>query len=210
MKIAIDESGDTGRKLWHGSSKWFVLAAAIVPESENGCGPTCQSVAHYQQERMDGFELHFSKNSHQQHLDFLEYMHDKDFIFAAVAIDKRRLLARKPYVLRSKMSLLQYAFDNLFGQLQPWLDNPTVLIDTNGSRHFNRALSRHLLDRFGSRHKGDVHAIKQTVAVDSRQEPLVQLADYIAGAVRHHVDRANASSAYELYLADKGKIFFPD
>ena len=106
------------------------------------------------------------------------------------------------------MALVHYAFDNLFDQLQPWLDNPTVLVDTNGGRHFNRSLARHLMDLFGSRHKGDVHSISQVVTVDSRQEPLVQLADYIAGAVRHHVDTTYEGTAYELYLADKGKIFF--
>lgn len=209
MKIAIDESGDTGRKLWHGSSKWFVLGAVIVPESIRGCGPVCMSVAQYQQQHMNGAELHYSKNSHEQHLEFLQYMHDKDYVYAAVAIDKRWLLAHKPYVLRSKMSLLHYAFDNLFDQLQPWLDNPTVLVDTSGGRHFNRALGRHLMDLFGSRHKGDIHAISQVVTVDSRQEPLVQLADYISGAIRHHVDTSYAGTAYELYLTDKGKIFFP-
>ncbi|MEI7632449.1 MAG: DUF3800 domain-containing protein [bacterium] len=208
MKIAIDESGDTGRKLWRGSSKWFVLAAAIVPDSVDGCGPTCKAVASYETAFMDGYELHYSKNTHQQHLDFLKYMHDKDFVFAAVAIDKRRLLIKKPQVLRSKMSLLQYAFDSLFDQLQPWLDNPTVLIDTNGSRFFNRSLTRFLLREFGSRHKGDFRSIKQVFTVDSRQEPLVQLADYIAGAVRHHVDKSNISTAFESYLTDKGKIFF--
>ena len=208
MKIAIDESGDTGRKLWRGSSKWFVLAAAIVPESLDGCGPTCKSVALYQQQFMNGDELHYSKNTHDQHMDFLHYMHDKDFVFAAVAIDKRRLLAKKPYILRTKMTLLQYTFDGLFKQLQPWLDNPTVLIDASGTRHFNRALSRHLLDNFGSRHKGDLHSIRQVLTVDSRQEPLVQLADYVAGAIRHHVDTTNTATAYETYLKDKGKIFF--
>ncbi len=208
MKIAIDESGDTGRKLWRGSSKWFVLSAAIVPDFINGCGPVCQSVSKYQQQNMDGYELHYSKNSHQQHMDFLQYMHDKDFVFASVAIDKRRLLVRKPHVLRTKMSLLHYAFDNLFDQLQPWLDNPTVLIDASGSRHFNRALSRHLIDLFGSRHKGDIHSIKQVLTVDSRQEPLVQLADYVAGATRHYVDTVNDGTAYETYLKDKGKIFY--
>lgn len=208
MKIAIDESGDTGRKLWHGSSKWFILAAAIVPESLKGCGPVCMSVVQYQQRYMAGSELHYSKNTHEQHLKFLQYMHDKDYVFAAIAIDKRQLLMRRPYVLRSKMSLLHYAFDALFEKLQPWLDDPTVLIDTSGNRHFNRALTQHLLGMFGSRHKGDVHSIRQVVTVDSRQEPLVQLADYIAGSVRHHVDKSYTGTAYELYLADKGKIFF--
>lgn len=208
MKIAIDESGDVGRKLWKGSSRWFVVAAAIVPDSYNGCGPICQAVSTYQQQHMEGVELHYSKNSHEQHLEFLKYMHDKDYVFAAVAIDKRRLLTKKPHVLRSKMTLLQYAFDNLFSQLQPWIDKPIVILDTNGSRHFNRALQRHLLQRFGSRHKGDVHTIQDVITVDSRSEPLVQLADYVAGAVRHHVDTTYTANTFDLYVSDKGKIFF--
>lgn len=208
MKIAIDESGDSGRKLMHGSSHWFVMAAAIVPETADGCGTTCQCVAIYRQLYLDGAELHFSKNSHDQHLAFLRYMHDKDFVFASVAIDKRKLMKTNPEVLEDKMTLLQYAFDHLFVELKPWLDSPVVLCDVNGSRNFDRALQRHLLSQFGSRHKGDIRAIRQVRSVDSRTEPLVQLADYIAGAIRHHVDIDNTSSAYELYLADKGRIFF--
>lgn len=208
MKIAIDESGDVGRKLWRGSSKWFVVAAAIVPDGYYGCGPICQAVTSYQQQYMQGFELHYSKNSHQQHIEFLKYMHDKDYVFAAVAIDKRRLLVRRPYVLRSKMTFLQYAFTHLFDQLQPWFDSPTVMMDTNGSPHFNQALQRYIMQRYGSRHKGDMRAIHQVISVDSRTEPLVQLADYIAGAVRHHVDTSYTANTYDLYVADKGKIFF--
>lgn len=208
MKIAIDESGDVGRKFWRGSTKWFVMAAAIVPESANGCGITCRQVVEYQKKYMNGFELHYSKNSHMQHLNFLQYMHDKDFVFAAVAIDKRRLLMTKPYVLRSKRALLDYSLNCIFEQLKPWLDNPIVLMDTNGGRHFNRSLTSHVLTRFGSRHKGDHRSVKQVLVVDSQQEPLVQLADYIAGAVRHHVDTSYEGKAYELYLADKGKIIF--
>ncbi len=208
MKIAIDESGDVGRKLWKGSSRWFVVAAAIVPDTEHGCGPVCQAVSTYKEQYMQGMELHYSKNNHEQHIDFFRYMHDKDYIFAAIAIDKRRLLARKPHILRSKMSLLQWSFDNLFLQLRPWLDHPTVVMDTNGPPGFNRALHRYVLRHFGSRHKGDGHAIQEVISVDSRTEPLVQLADYVAGAVRHHVDTSYTANTYDLYVADKGKIYF--
>lgn len=208
MKIAIDESGDSGRKFMAGSSKWFVVAAAIVPEASDGCGPICQAVAEYRDKRANSQELHFSKNSHQQHLDFLSYMSDKDFIFASVAIDKRRLVMVKPYVLFSKISLMSYAIDNLFSELQPYLDSPIVLVDSNGTRRFNRALSRYMIANFGSKHKGDFRSIKEVRPVDSRSEPLVQLADYIAGAVRHHVDRNYKSASYELYLSKKGRIFY--
>lgn len=208
MKIAIDESGDTGRKLWHGSSKWFILAAAIVPESAPGCGITCQAVDSYRRLFTDQEELHFSHNSHVEHLDFLHYMHDKDFVWASVVVDKRQLLLKKPFVLSNKMALLEYAFEHLFSQLQPWLDDPIVLMDSSGSHHFNQALGHHLLRLYGGKSMEDIHKIRQVKAVDSAHEPLVQLADYIAGAIHHHVDPSYPSESFEKYLADKGKIFY--
>lgn len=208
MKIAIDESGDTGRKLWKGSSRWFILVAVIVPESAPGCGITCQAVDAYRRQYTDDYELHFSHNSHEQHLDFMHYMHDKDFVYAGVVIDKRKLLLKNPFILSSKMSLLQYAFDNLFDRLQPWLDDPIVLMDSSGSRHFNQILGHHLLRLYGGKDTRDVHKIRQVKSVDSASEPLVQLADYVAGAIHHHVDPSYPSESFEKYLADKGKLFF--
>jgi hypothetical protein len=208
MKIAIDESGDTGRKLGRGSSPWFILAAAIVPESAPGCGITCQAIYAYKRNFGDGGELHFSHDSHKEHLDFLHYMHDKEFVYAAVVVDKAKLMHTNPNVLSSKLALLEYSFDHLFDQLQPWLDDPIVLMDSSGSRHFNQILGHHLLRLFGEKPATEIHQIRQVRAVDSASEPLVQLADYIAGAIHHHIDPHYPSESYEKYLAGKGKIFW--
>lgn len=207
MKIAIDESGDNGRKFWRGSSRWFILTAVIVPD-DMLCGPTCQAIHKYSVEYNWGRELHFSHSSHQQHLEFFKYMEDKDYIFASLCIDKQRLIIKKPYLFRRKMTLLQFAFDQLFVELKPWLDSPVVLIDTSGPIGFNKALSRHLIKQFGSKHKGDIHSIQQARSVDSTAEPLVQLADYVAGAVHHHIDGQHDTKTFEQYLEDKGKLIF--
>lgn len=208
MKIAIDESGDSGRKFWRGSSKWFILTAVVVPD-DMFCGPTCQAVETYRKINGNGQELHFAHNSHEQHVEFLEYMHNQEYIFASVCINKRQLIVRKPQVLRNKISLLNFAFDKLFTEIEPWLDHPVVLMDTSGSRHLNSALAHHLMRVFGPGHKGDSKSIEQVKAVDSRSEPLVQLADYVAGAIHHYVDgRYTSTQTYEQYLADKGKIFY--
>lgn len=208
MKIAIDESGDNGRKFWKGSSRWFILTAVIVPDNDY-CGPTCQAVELYKKENRYTNELHFSHNSHQQHADFLSYMEDKEYIYASVCIDKKRLIRRKPQVFRNKMALLQYSFDQLFNHLKPWLDNPVVLVDTNGPKHFNRALGKHLLRIYGSQHKGDIHSIQEVKSVDSRSEPLVQLADYVSGAIHHYVDGKHPhSTTFDNYLRGKGKVFY--
>jgi hypothetical protein len=208
MKIAIDESGDSGRKFWRGSSKWFILTAVIVPDNDF-CGPTCQAVEKYRKDFANGSEMHFAHNSHDHHINFLTYMRDYEYVFASVVIDKRRLLRRKPQVFRRKMVFLQYSFDKLFRELKPWLDNPMVLMDTSGNKHFNRALSRHLIKMYGAKHKGDIRSISHVRAVDSRNEPLVQLADYVAGAIHHHVDGNHPNSTtFEECLADKGKIYY--
>ncbi|MDO8265797.1 MAG: DUF3800 domain-containing protein [Candidatus Saccharibacteria bacterium] len=207
MKIAIDESGDSGRKFWKGSSKWFILTAVVVPDDKI-CGPTCQAVDNYRKINGNGQELHFAHNSHEQHVEFLKYMHDQEFIFASVCINKRRLIAKKPYVFRNKISLLNFAFEKLFVELKPWLDHPVVVMDTSGSKYLNHVLSNHLLRLFGSAHKGDHRYIERVRAVDSRNEPLVQLADYVAGSVHHHINGKYKTRTFEEYLEDKGKLFF--
>lgn len=207
MKIAIDESGDTGRRFWKGSTRWFTVAAVVVPDVVRECGQTCSAVDAFKQEQMNGKELHYAHNSHNQHLRFFRHMYDEDYLFVAVAMDKRKVLRRKPHILASKKTMLQHSLDLLFEQLRPLWDNPIVLMDKN-SRRIDKSLKRHLLHEFGSTHKGDIHAIENVVFVDSRREPLVQLADYIAGAVRHHVDEKYSSTTYEECLADKGKIYF--
>ena len=208
MKIAIDESGDIGQRFWRGSTKWFVMAAVIVPDVQDGCGLTCQAISDYAEEFVGGRELHFAHNSHDQHASFLKYMHDKDFVYVSVALDKRKLLRISPQILATKQTLLRFCLDILFTELKPWLDNPIVLLDTSGSEQLNKSLKRHLKEYYGAKYDGDHRSIKEQRYVDSQHEPLVQLADYIAGAVRHHVDTSYNSRSYEHYLADKGKIIY--
>ncbi len=207
MKIAIDESGDGGVQFWKGSSPWFVVSAVIVPDVMRGCGLVCSAVDHFRNEVMNGSELHFAHNSHEQHESFFQYMHDQDFFYIAVAIDKKAYLRRNPHSIVSKKVMIKASLDCLFQQLKPHWDNPLILMDGN-SRQFDRMLKRYLLRAFGVPRSSDIHHIQNIVFVDSRTEPLVQFADYIAGAVRHHVDTSYNSRSYERYLTDKGKILF--
>lgn len=208
MKIAIDESGDIGQRFWRGSTKWFVMAAVIVPDVKDGCGLTCQAISAYAEKYAGGRELHFAHNSHEQHAHFLNYMQDKDFVYISIALDKRKLLRISPQILSTKQTLLRFCLDMLFKELKPYLDSPIVLLDTSGSEHLNRSLKHHLHEMYGAKYNGDFKAIKEQRYVDSKTEPLVQLADYIAGAVRHHVDKSYDSKSFEQFLANKGKVVY--
>lgn len=207
MKIAIDESGDSGFKFWRGSSSWFVVAAVVVPDVIAGCGLVCSAVNTFKRDYMQGSELHFSHTSHAQHADFFSYMQNQDYMFIAVAVNKEKYAGERRKFIRGKRAILEFCIDKLFEEMHQLWDEPIVLIDNN-SRVINQSIKRHLLKMFGSRHKGDARAIKGVVFVDSRFEPLVQLADYVAGAVRHHVDPRYDSHSFEDYLSDKGKIFY--
>lgn len=207
MKIAIDESGDGGRRIWRGSTKWFVVAAVVVPDADRVCGITCQLINRFKEQYLVDTELHFSHNSHEQHEQFFAYMKDTDYFYIAVAIDKRQLLKKKPHALINKRVLFKTALDRLFSELHPYWDDPLVLIDRN-TRRIDRFMRRHLFQEFGTPNSRDLQHIKNIIFVDSRYEPLVQFADYIAGAVRHHVDSSYDSKSYEDYLTSKGKIFY--
>jgi hypothetical protein len=61
---------------------------------------------------------------------------------------------------------------------------------------------------YQSRHKGDRSALICSESKSSLDEPLVQLADYVAGSIRHKIDEMNNPSYVDEYLEDKGKIFF--
>ena len=207
MIIAIDESGDNGKKLWRGSSRWFILGAAIADESDT-CGVVCKSVKQFISDYDMATELHFSQNTPETHEAFLQYMSSQDYLFACYAIDKRKLLAKRPWVLRSKLQLYNYALGALFSNIKMGMDSPTVIIDRNGPPWLTKSVNKYVLSNFGTRHKGDMHAIKDMYADDSAHQPMLQLADYVAGATRHYIENYTDAYLYEKYLANKGKIFY--
>ena len=183
------------------------MGAAIANESDT-CGVICKSVENFVHDYDMIDELHFSHNTQQTHEDFLKYINNQDFLFACYAIDKRKLLASKPWVLRSKLQLYDYALGALFEKIKMGLDSPTVIIDRNGPPWLTKSVNKYVLTHYGSKHKGDTHAIKEMYADDSAHQPLLQLADYIAGASRHYIENYTDAYLYNKYLAKKGKIFF--
>lgn len=207
MILAIDESGDAGKKFWRGSSRWFLLAAVMVNGDESHARIKKAISDFYVLNKLDE-ELHFSHNSDEIHHKFLHSMMSQDFSFVCYAINKTKLIRTKPWVFRSRLALYNYAFGNLFTELRPQLNSPTVLIDRNGGRWFTKAVDKFLYHNFGMRHKGDAHAIKTIITDDSEQQPLIQLADYVAGSANHFVHNYSDANLFVEYLHEKGVIVF--
>ena len=196
MILAIDESGDAGKKFWKGSSRWFVVAAVIV-DGDIAQDQVHRSIKAFYKKTNLQEELHFAHNSDLVHRMFLEAMSSQSFTFACIAVNKTKLLRSKPWVFRTRLALYNYTFGQLFIKLRPQLDNPIVIIDRNGGRWFTKAINKYLYHNFGHRHKGDAHAIQNIYTEESVSQPLIQLADYVAGATNHFVQ--NYSDANLLY-----------
>lgn len=206
MIIAIDESGDAGKKFWRGSSPWLLMAAVVVEDEHQRT--VKDAIASFLQAQRFHDELHFAHNPPEIHRAFLEWMHGQPFTFTCLAIRKQPLLRRKPWLFRSRLALYSYALDRLFQAMQPTLDAPVVYMDRNGGRWFTKAISRQLLHRHGSRHKGDRHGIAAIYTVESLDNRLIQLADYVAGVSSHFIQNYSDADLYDQWLRSKGVIVF--
>lgn len=207
MIVAIDESGDAGKKFWRGSSRWFLLAAVMIDGQIAHDQVNAAIKDFYAHTKLDE-ELHFAHNSDYIHHEFLSAMSRQSFTFTCIAINKTKLVRTKPWIFRSRLALYNYAFGQLFTELKPQLVSPTVLIDRNGGRWFTKAINKYLYHNFGKRHKGDVHAIQNIYTEDSDSQPLIQLADYVAGAANHFVQQYSDAELFDQYLHAKGVIVF--
>ncbi len=207
MILAIDESGDAGKKFWRGSSRWFLVAAVVV-DGDIAHDQVSRAIQNFYKQHNLQEELHFAHNTDEIHNAFLHTMQSQSFSFVCVAVNKTALLRKKPWLFRSRLSLYNYSFGQLFIRLRPQLDHPIVLIDRNGGRWFTKAINKYLYHNFGNRHKGDQHAIAHIYTEDSVSQPLIQLADYIAGAANHFVQQYTDAHLYSEYLHAKGEIYY--
>jgi hypothetical protein len=89
MLIFIDESGDTGRKLNRGSSRYFLISVILFFENEEA--ESCDNritLLRRELSKPDNFEFHFANNSHRIRLKFLEAIKPYKFLYFTVVIDK--------------------------------------------------------------------------------------------------------------------------
>ena len=120
-------------------------------------------------------EFHFNKESNERRHLFCNAVKHCEFQARAVVIDKTRIyedsiMRRSPnhfYNFFTKM-LLQHSFGSI--------ENAKVYIDGSMKRELKTYLRQEL-------NKGDKRIIRETDFRDSKNSPLIQLADLVAGSV---------------------------
>jgi len=189
MLIFIDESGDTGRKLDHGSSRLFVVAMVVFEEKEEAVACDQRITLLKRELRMpERFEFKFNRLGRKDRENFLKVVLPYSFFYFGVVINKdpRKLYGEGFFV---KESFYKYACSLVFQNARPYLKDAIIVIDGSGSRGFKRQLQSYLKKKTGG-------LIKKVKLQSSHSNNLIQLADMVVGSVHRSFGKKQDKDVY--------------
>jgi hypothetical protein len=194
----IDESGDPGRKLAKGSSRYFVVA--VVTFDDNDVALECDkriSLLRRQMGLSEDFEFHFNSNSHRTRIRFLESVAPYPFFYHGFVLDKdpRKLVGEG---FKYKESLYKYVCRLVLTNARPYLNQATVVIDKSGGHRFQRQLATYLRKQIQEEGR---QVIKKVKSERSNSNNLLQLADYVASTINRRAQGKWGAAEYHRYLA---------
>jgi len=200
MLIFIDESGDTGRKLDQGSSRYFLVSVLLFSDQEEAlkCDKRIDLLK-YEMGKLSNFEFHFSHNSNRVKVKFLEAIQPYRFTYFTVVIDKHpdKLWGEG---FNTKESFYKYACQMAMTNAMPYFDTAHVIIDKSGSPGFRNSLAKYLR---GKVNRNEGKRIKKFKQQKSSANNLLQLADYITGVINRKVQDKKDWKNYYKYISDK-------
>ncbi len=198
MLVFIDESGDTGRKINKGSSRYFVISLVIFEDNQEAekCDQRISLLRH-ELNRPSTFEFHFQNNSKKIRLNFLEAVSRYNFSYFAVIIDKDPQKLYGPG-FDDKDSFYKYACNMVFTNARPYLNQAIVVLDKSGSAGFRLGLRRYLNKKGQDNQLNLIKTLKQQ---DSRSNNLLQLADYVSGIINRKAQNKNEWETYYHFIS---------
>jgi len=185
MLVFVDESGDTGLKLDHGSSRFFTVALVAFEEASDAvaCDQRIQLLK-TELGLTPEYEFHFKKNSDKVRDAFLRAVSPYNFFYYGIVINKdpSKLYGEG---FKNKESFYKYACSLVLENAKGKLRNATVVIDESSSDDFQRRLATYLRRRLEVK-QGEC-LIKKVKMQRSQSNNLLQLADYVAGVINRSV-----------------------
>lgn len=200
MLVFIDESGDLGYKFDRGSTLYFTVVLVIFEDVQ--AAQSCQRAI--EQLRISlgvppRYEFHFRSDSHSRRLAFLTTVARQDFHCYSFTLDKAspRLTGRGfKYRSPAYKWVCKSLLENAAGDLRA----ATVVIDGSGERKFRQEISTYLRKELNSEQRKQISRVK---IGRSSSDPLLQLADYVAGVTNRLYGEKEGADAYEVYLRRK-------
>jgi len=201
MLVFIDDSGDPGFKLEHGSSRIFLIACVIF-DDELEAERTALAIKELRRKlkKSDTFEFKFNKTNREFRCTFLTHVRNFHFRVRAIVFEKSKITSRE--FRTSKQSLYNYAIKMVLKHNFGTIKNAKIRLDGHGDRTYKREVLRYLRKELNNRH----HRVFQKLQfVDSKTNVLIQLTDMIAGAI-HRQYLIDKSDAKEYIVLIKRRI----
>jgi len=200
MLALIDESGDSGFKIGKGSSKYFTIALVIFEDDEEAIA--CDSRIELLKRELGwkaNSEFHFKSNSDKIREAFFKAILPYNFFYYGFVLNK---YSTKLYgdSFKSKGSFYKYTCGLVFENAKSKLIDSTVIIDENGNIDFKRQLSKYLMGKINTGHQKIIRKVKMQ---NSSSNNLLQLADYVAGAINRSLTDKRKKRHYRNYFSLK-------
>ena len=200
MLIFIDESGDSGLKIDKGSSRYFTVGLVLFEEYEEAisCDQRIQLLKKEVGWR-ENDEFHFKNNSDKIRVAFLKAVSPYNFFYYGIVINKdpKKLFGDG---FKNKSSFYKYACGLVFENAKEKMRDSTVIIDESGNLDFKNQLATYLRKRVNKNDK----LIKKIKMQRSESNNLLQLADYVAGAINRSVkNEKKKSDVYRKIIAHR-------
>ena len=188
MLTLLDESGDPG--LTAGSSELF--SVTVVHFTNPEVATACQSALVELRGNLSlspHKEFHFAKDNPQIIQAGLGVMAQHAFQYSTFVVNKQEITDPS---LRNKHAIYQWACRSALYPLRDQLCQTILLMDECGGHKFAEEIGTFLRQVSRDWSPNGIPCIKKTRAVRSTSHPLIQVADYVSGAVyRSFSDRAD-------------------
>jgi hypothetical protein len=198
--VFIDESGDLGKKLTRGSSRFFTIALVLFESLEDA--QRCQRALNRLHSSLglpSRHEFKFHDDSHARRLAVLSVVSKQSFHCYTFTLNKTSPKLRTgafQYSSPSYKWVCKTALQNAGSDLR----RANVVIDGSGDRRFRKEMGSYL--RAQLVREGQRQIAKVTIG-RSHSDTLLQLADYVAGVTNRKHEGKEGSEVYEAYLSSK-------
>lgn len=196
--VFIDESGDTSIEIEKsGVSRWYVLVAIIVnSEQIRHVEKILQLIS---KERFGGTEIKSSNvgGNTVRRKKILTDMSNIDFQYYAYIVDKQKIY--KDSGLQYKQSFYKYLNGNLYERLFKPITNIQIYADHHGRSDFMSSFQTYFKKRF----KLPLLESEIFHYSDSKENSLIQLADFIAGTIARHLNGKDSSDLVQQIASKK-------
>ena len=179
MLIFVDESGDSGLKFDQGSSEFFTISL-VVFEDDDEAKACDERIGLLKRELgwQQNDEFHFIRNSDKARRQFLTAVAPYNFFYYGIVINKKSSsFSGKEFA--DKRAFYKYTVGLVFENAKDKLDEAIVIIDQSDSTHFKQQLTKYLREKMNT----EKRLIKDVKMQRSQSNNLIQLADYVAGAI---------------------------